>query len=156
MATNPNVVQREISGKTEHVLYIYQPDVDIFRAGKQQDPRMTRLRYEEDDREPPKTNDIATYFAGNKLYVQAGTGGISLFSGMDRNRRMGGSDRWWCIPQGTSLPPEIRIAKDATPRNNGLTHYSIEPETDMLLDDFIDKLKKFADFMYKVNATTGS
>lgn len=157
MATNLNVVQREISGKTEYVLYIYQTDVDIFRAGKKEDTRMTRLRYEEDGRPPPKTNDIATYYdPGGKLHVRTGTGGISLFSGMNRNRRMGRSDRWWCIPQGTTCPDKIRIAKDTEPDSNGLTHYSIEPEMDMLLDDFIEELKKFSNFMYKVNASTGS
>jgi hypothetical protein len=157
MATNPNVVRRETSGKTEHVLYIYQTDVDIFRAGKKDDTRMTRLRYEEDDRPPPKANDIATYYdPDGKLHVRAGTGGISLFSGMNRNRRMGRADRWWCIPQGTACPDKIRIAKDAEPGSDGLTHYSIEPKTDMLLEDFIEELKKFSEFMYKVDASTGS
>lgn len=157
MATNPNVVQREISGKTEEVLYIYQTDVDIFRAGKQEDARMTRLRYEEDERPPPKANDIATYYdPDGKLHVRAGTGGISLFSGINRKRRMGRTDRWWCIPQGTNCPGKIRIAKDAESDSNGLTHYSIEPKADMLLDDFIEELKKFSQFMYKVDASTGS
>lgn len=67
--------------------------MDIFRAGKENDPRMTKLRYEEDDRPPPKANDIVTYWAGNILKVQAGTGGISLYDGIDRNRRMGRTDR---------------------------------------------------------------
>lgn len=61
----------------------------------------------------------------------------------------------WCIPQGTACPDKIRIAKDAEPDSTGLTHYSIEPKTDMLLDDFIEELKKFSQFMYKVDAATG-
>jgi hypothetical protein len=141
-------VKREVGGKTQEVLYIYQPDVDIFRAGKESDTRMTKLRYEEDDRPPPKTNDIVTYVVGNILKVKAGTGGISLYDGVDRNRRMGRTDRWWCIPKGATMPDGIVIAKDSQPNASGLTHYSIEPALDMPLSDFIEKLKEFAKFMY--------
>lgn len=143
-----NAVRREIGGKTQEVLYIYQPDVDIFRAGKENDTRMSKLRYEEDDRPPPKTNDIVTYPVGNILKVKAGTGGISLYDGIDHNRRMGRTDRWWCIPKGARMPKDIVIAKDTQPNASGLTHYSIEPVIDMPLSDFVDKLKRFAEFMY--------
>lgn len=142
-------VGRKIGEKTEEVFYIYQPDVDIFRAGKEDDARMTKLRYEEDDRPPPKTNDIVTYMAGNILKVKAGTGGISLYDGVDHNRRMGRTDRWWCIPKGAEMPKDIVIAKDARPGSSGLTHYSVEPAVDMPLSEFVSKLKAFAEFMYK-------
>lgn len=115
MGIPANASRREVGGRTQEVLYIYQPDVDIFRSGKENDPRMTKLRYEEDDRPPPKTNDIATYWAGNILKVQAGTGGISLYDGIDHHRKMGRADRWWCIPKGARMPKDIVIAKDARP-----------------------------------------
>ena len=143
--------QRVVGGKLQEVLYIYQPDVDIFRAGKENDNRMTRLRYEEDDRPPPKENDIATYLVGNILKVQAGTGGISLYDGINHNRRMGRSDRWWCIPKGAKMPPDIIIAKDTEPSAAGLTHYTVEPAVDMPLTDFVEKLKLFAEFMYRAS-----
>ncbi|WP_338847956.1 hypothetical protein V8J88_04085 [Massilia sp. W12] len=146
-----NAVKRIVEGRTQEVLYIYQPDVDIFRAGKEIYPGMTKLRYEEDDRPPPKSNDILTYLAGNVLKVKAGSGGISLFDGMNHQRKMGRSDRWWCIPKGSQMPKDIIIAKDAKPNSNGLTHYSIEPAIDMPLSDFVEKLKAFAEFMYKVS-----
>lgn len=148
MGTPQKAVKRVVGGQTEAVLYIYQPDVDIFRAGKESDTRMTKLRYEEDDRPPPKTNDIVTYAVGNILKVKAGTGGISLYDGIDHNRRMGRTDRWWCIPKGATMPKDIVIAKDAHPNASGLTHYSIEPASDMPLYEFIEKLKAFAEFMY--------
>ena len=145
----PERAFRQIAdGQTQEVLYIYQPDVDIFRAGREGDSKMTKLRYEEDDRPPPKRNDIVTYYVGNILKVKAGTGGISLYDGIDRNRRMGRTDRWWCIPGGAKMPKDIVIAKDAKPNASGLTHYGVEPAMDMPLSDFIDKLKTFAEFMY--------
>lgn len=109
---------------------------------------MTKLRYEEDDRPPPKTNDIVTYSVGNILKVMAGTGGISLYDGIDHNRRMGQADRWWCIPKGATMLKEIVIAKDTQSSASGLTHYSVGPAIDMPLNDFIVKLKAFAEFMY--------
>ncbi len=151
MGSSQRSVQRTVFGKLQEVLYIYQPDVEIFRAGKEDDTRMTKLRYEEDDRPPPKANDIATYRVGSILKVKAGTGGISLYDGIDRNRRMGRTDRWWCIPKGAKLPENILIAKDAEPGASGLTHYSIEPAVDMPLSDFVAKLKAFAEFMYVMN-----
>ncbi len=123
MAANSDVVfgeETEVDwgGSLRKVIYIEVIDADLFRLGKKAATKIDKLRFAEDDRrtsvDKPKKNDIATYKAGESVKVRAKSGGISVYDGISKHLRMGKSDQWWCIPEGTKIPAGLRVAKDAT------------------------------------------
>lgn len=145
-------------------VYLKKFDVDVvFRKGKLDDQQIGKVRYLEDDRpsksynkrtgrEEDKKNDIVTYRMPGKddLYVLAKSGGVSLFDGMSSKVKLGNKDCWWIITKDAELEDGLIIAKDIFKDEEGNTHYSIEPERDMLLSEFVEKLEMLKKYMKQV------
>lgn len=145
-------------------IYIYKFDVDVvFRKGKTNNEQIGKVRYKEDSRpqksynirtktELDKKNDIVTFKKGGSddLYVLAKSGGVSLFDGMSSKVKLGKNDCWWVITRNAKLAEGLVIAKDIFPDSEGNTHYSIEPDRDMLLSEYIEKLEELKQYMKKV------
>lgn len=139
-------------------------DVDIvFRKGKLEEEQISKVRYKEDSRpqkiynkrigrEEDKKNDIVTYKpkGKNDLYVLAKSGGVSLFDGMSSKITLGKKDCWWTITRNAKLDEGLIIAKDVFKDSEGNTHYSIEPDRDMPLSEYIEKLEKLKKYMKRI------
>lgn len=149
--------------KRHHQIYLYKFDADVvFRKGKQDNEQIAAVRFKEDDRpqksfnprtrsEQDKKNDIVTYKlrGSDELYVLARSGGVSLFDGMSSKIKLGKNDCWWIITKDAKLEEGLVIAKDLFPDSEGNTHYSIEPDRDMLLSEYISKLESLKQYMKK-------
>ncbi|HVK99310.1 MAG TPA: hypothetical protein VM553_05825 [Dongiaceae bacterium] len=136
-------------------IYMYKFDVDVvFRKGKLDNDQLNSVRYKEDERpqksfnrqtrtEQDKKNDIVTYKmpGSENLYVLARSGGVSLFDGMSSKVKLGKNDCWWVLTKVAKLEEGLVIAKDIFADSEGNTHYSIEPDRDMLLSEYIEKLE---------------
>lgn len=147
--------------KRSNQIYMYKFDVDVvFRKGKKKDQQIGKVRYREDSRpqksynsrtktEQDKKNDIVTYKKGGSddLYVMARSGGVSLFDGMSSKIKLGKNDCWWVITKNAKLAEGLVIAKDLFADADGNTHYSIEPDRDMLLSEYIEKLNELKKYM---------
>lgn len=145
-------------------IYMYKFDVDcVFRKGKLEDEQIGKVRYKEDSRpqkiynsrtkaEQDKKNDIVTYKmnGSDNLYVLSNSGGVSLFDGMSSKVRLGKKDCWWVIKKEAKLEEGLVIAKDIFKDSEGNTHYSIEPDRDMLLSEYIEKLDMLKKYMKKI------
>lgn len=84
------------------------------------------------------------------MYVLAKSGGVSLFDGMSSKVKLGKNDCWWVITKNAKLAEGLVIAKDISPDSEGNTHYSIEPDRDMLLSEYIEKIEELKQYMKKV------
>jgi hypothetical protein len=149
--------------KRNNQVYMYRFDVDVvFRKGKLENEQIGKVRYKEDERpqkiynkrtksEQNKKNDIVTYKArgSDELYVLAKSGGVSLFDGMSSKIKLGKNDCWWTITRNAKLEEGLVIAKDLFADSEGNTHYSIEPDRDMLLSEYIGKLEMLKQYMKK-------
>lgn len=145
-------------------IYMKKFDADVvFRKGKIDDQQIGKVRYKEDSRpqkvynkqsgrEEDKKNDIVTYRmqGKNELYVLARSGGISLFDGISSKVRLGGKDSWWIITKDAKLDEGLIIAKDVFKDSEGNTHYSIEPDRDMPVSEYIEKLNNLKEYMKRV------
>ena len=150
---------RERRGALRPVQYLHQFDADlVYRQGKKDDPRLARIRYKEDDRPEqvfnrrlnqhlPKTVEIITYRHASDTWVLARSGGVSLFDGPASNLRLGKNDRWWILTRRAKLPEGLVIAKDKQVRSDGLYHYAIQPDRDMPVREFQEKLRKLEKHM---------
>lgn len=54
------------------------------------------------------------------------------------------------ITRNYKLAEELVIAKDIFPDSEGNTHYSIEPDRDVLLSEYIEKPEELKQYMKKV------
>ena len=77
--------------------------------------------------------------------MAAREGGISTF-----NKPVAGETKWWLIPSGTQLPPELIIRRDHT-SNDGRTHYSLAPAFDMPLSQYKESLARLHDACTEAN-----
>lgn len=130
------------------VKYLKKLDTEmVYRLGKEDDNRMSRIRHFEDDRPMakvnrrtntviPKRNEIITYKENNKLYVLGKSGGVSLFDAISPKLTLGRKDCWYLLPKSVNIPKEIVIAKNIDVDTNGHFHYSFQPANDMLMLDF--------------------
>ena len=144
------------------VIYLKQLDKRmIYRLGKADDPRITRLRYNEDDRPQTsinrrtgvsvaKRNEIITYGEKDELYVLGKSGGVSLFDAMSSKLTLGNRDCWYYVPKDVRIPEGIVIAKDVSPDAHGDFHYAFQPECDMKLTEFKAKLAEIGKQMRRV------
>lgn len=147
--------------KRSKQIYMYEFDVDVvFRKGKLDDQQVSKVRYKEDSRPQKsinhrtklmqdKKNDIVTYrtSTSQELYVLAKSGGVSLFDGMSNKITLSKTDCWWVITKNAQLEDGLVIAKDLFKDSEGNTHYSIEPDRDMLLSEYIEKLDCLKKYM---------
>lgn len=147
--------------KRPNQIYMKKFDVEVvFRKGKLENAQINNVRYQEDDRpqktynkrtgrEEDKKNDIVTYRpeGKNELYVLARSGGISLFDGLSSKVKLGSKDSWWVITKDAKVDEGLIIAKDVFKDSEGNTHYSIEPDRDMPIAEFIEKLEKLKKYM---------
>jgi len=158
--------------KRKNVVYLTCFDcATAYRSGKvgKEDDAFENLRYYEDSRDMVtvrtnrvtgekeeflKTNEIITYVENGKTYVLARSGGVSLFDGIHPARKMGKNDRWHCIinanDKSKKLDPALIIEKKTQPNEYGLYHYSIQPNIDMTVEDFLAKLKEFAAYIKRL------
>ena len=86
------------------VIYLKKLDKEmIYRMGKKDDNRITRVRHLEDSRPMTninrhtqqvisKRNEIVTYGENNKLHVLGKSGGVSLFDAMSPKLTLGKND----------------------------------------------------------------
>lgn len=77
----------------------------------------------------------------------AKSGGVSLFDGMSNKIKLGKKDCWWVITKNARLEKDLVIAKDMFKDSEGNTHYSVEPDRDMLLSEYIEKLDCLRKYM---------
>ena len=142
--------------KRANQIYMKKFDVEVvFRKGKLDNSLIDKVRYREDHRpmyvenkrtgdKKPKKNDIVTYVKSgtSEIYVLAKSGGVSLFDGMSSKVPFrDGKDAWWIITKDAKLEPGLIIAKDMLADEEGNTHYSIEAEYDIPLQEYLDKLE---------------
>lgn len=104
-------------------------DIDLYRGGNSASPRFDNVR----DRDVVKFRDPQT----DRVMVKGMSGGISTFTAPKPETN------WWWIPAGTVVPPKLVVTRDNTNPGTGITHYTIRPEQDMLLDEFIEQMRKF-------------
>ena len=149
--------------KRNNQIYIYKFDVDVvYRRGKHDDEQIGKVRYREDSRpqkiynkktnsERDKKNDVVTFKIPNSsdLFVLARSGGVSLFDGISSKVSLTKNDCWWVITKEAKLAEGLVIAKDLFADKEGNVHYSIEPDRDMLLSEYIEKLEELKKYMKK-------
>lgn len=156
----------EWKSKRKNTVYLTKFDTaTVYRAGKKDKPEnaFDNLRYDEDSRDAvrwdkyqeeyvPKTNEIITYEENGKIWVLARSGGVSLFDGISEKRKMRKNDEWHIIMKAPEkkLDPDLIIEKKTKANGENLFHYSIQPNKDMLLSEFIQKLKKAAKDFFTV------
>lgn len=93
-----------------------------------------------------RKEDIKTYTRNNELWVDATSGGISLF---DKRGIPVKSWEYFMLKARVKIPLGLVITKDDWKENFGAHHYTIRPNWDMpvktfctLLDDLMTKLIK--------------
>lgn len=148
--------------KRANQIYMKKFDADVvLRKGKMDNPLINKVRYREDHRpmmvknkrtgeERPKKNDIVTYVQPGTTvtYVLAKSGGVSLFDGISSKVPFReGKDAWWIITKNARLEAGLIISKDMFPDAEGNTHYSIEAEFDMPIDEYLEKLAALKKYM---------
>ncbi|MDH5178863.1 MAG: hypothetical protein OEZ39_10335 [Gammaproteobacteria bacterium] len=150
---------REISKIAKAVIYLKKIDKEmIFRLGKDNNNKIAHVRHHEDDRPitsynkrtksiVSKRNEIITYQENKQLYVLAKSGGVSLFDAMSPKLTLTGKDCWYLVPKNTPIPDGIVIAKDVEPDDNGHFHYAFQPEHDMLMSTYKEKLAEIGKHM---------
>ena len=69
------------------------------------------------------------------LKVKGMSGGISTFTAPKPEAN------WWWIKAGTPVPSKLVITRDTTDPRTGITHYTIRPESDMFLTEFVAQLQ---------------
>ena len=104
-------------------------DIDLYRAGNASSPRLDNVR----DRDIVKFKDSES----GLTKVRGMSGRISTFTVPKPEAN------WWCIKAGTPVPPKLVITRDTTDPKTHITHYTIRPESDMLLTEFIAQLQRF-------------
>lgn len=106
--------------------------VDLFRMGNASGPRLDNVRPQDVPTEMVSTGS-------GEVEMVSPEGGISTFD--DYRAKPG---KWWKIPSGVVLPPEIRIVKDGYNRQMRAYHYSLRPARLMAKLTFIAALKELA------------
>ncbi|GGA51886.1 hypothetical protein GCM10010981_46650 [Dyella nitratireducens] len=69
--------------------------------------------------------------------VKGMSGGISTFTAPKPETN------WWWIRAGTPVPDKLVITRDTTDPKTKITHYTIRPESDMFLTEFVAQLQSF-------------
>lgn len=140
------------------VEYLKKFDVEmVYRLGKEDDTRIDRVRHLEDDRPlqstnkrgiiTQKRNEVITYKENGEVYVLAKSGGVSLFDAMSPKLTLGKKDVWYMVPEAAKIPKDLIIAKDKNPDQDGNYHYSIQPEIDMKMITYQEKLRELIKYM---------
>ncbi|WP_020409062.1 hypothetical protein [Hahella ganghwensis] len=94
-----------------------------------------------------KRNEIITYSEGRELFVLGKSGGVSLFDAMSPKLKMGVNDCWFFLPKSAEIPSGIIIAKDVHPDQHGHFHDALQPEYDMPMASFKEKLAEIGSQM---------
>jgi hypothetical protein len=130
---------RRLAMNTSKPIFISFTPVDLWRLGVANSPRLDNPRVP--PRPPGASIDIQTYERNGAVWVRAGSGGISTFDGI--NPKLNGTD-WWKIPQNSPIPAGLQVSRNHMDRTTGLTHYRVEPQFDMPLQNFRYLLSVFA------------
>ena len=101
---------------------------DLFRLGNATSPRLTHVR---------RPKDIDTIEVNGITVVVANGKGVSLAT-KDRIDKTPVAGWVWKIAKGTQMPVGTKLI------NDGLGHYSICPQSNMPLDEFIGLLSNLA------------
>ncbi len=144
-------IMREQKNIVKAVVFLTKLDKTIYRMGKKDDNRLTRIRHHEDDRPmfqlnrrsrqiTSKRSEIITYSKNNELYVLGKSGGVSLFDAISPKLKLNKNDYWYYLPKTAKIPNKIIIAKDVEPDAYGHFHYSFQPTDDMPMLIFKEKL----------------
>ena len=101
---------------------------DLFRLGNATNPRLTHVR---------RPKDVDTIEVNGITVVVANGKGISLAT-KDRLDKTPVGGWVWKIAQGTQMPTGLKLVNDR------IGHYSVCPQSNMPLDEFIGLLSKLA------------
>lgn len=101
---------------------------DLYRLGNATSPRLTHVR---------RPKDIDTIEVNGITVVVANGKGVSLAT-KDRIDKTPVSGWVWKISKGTQMPIGLKLINDR------MGHYSICPQSNMPLDEFIGLLSKLA------------
>lgn len=101
---------------------------DLYRLGNATSPRLTHVR---------RPKDIDTIEVNGITVVVANGKGVSLAT-KDRIDKTPVSGWVWKIAKGTQMPIGLKLINDR------VGHYSICPQSNMPLDEFIGLLSKLA------------
>jgi hypothetical protein len=66
---------------------------------------------------------------------------------MSSKVKPGKKDCWWIITKSAKLEDGLVIAKDVFKDAEGNTHYSVEPDSDMLISEYVGKLDCLKKYM---------
>lgn len=122
----------------ENVPFLYLAEIDLFRIGNSESPRLDRVR----------AVDIDTYDRNGIRMVRANGKGISVFTEADLSRAR--FEGWvWKIPHGTQMPLGLGLIND----HGG--HFMICPISDMPLDEYKALLSKLALLCERVRKMPG-
>jgi len=102
-------------------------DIDLYRGGNSTSPRLDNVR----DKDVVKYKDVST----GLTKVKGMSGGISTFTAPKPEAN------WWWIKAGTPVPAKLVITRDTTDPKTNITHYTIRPESDIFLTEFIAQLQ---------------
>ena len=112
----------------DDVPYLYLFQVDLFRVGNSESPRIDRVR---------ANKDVDVYEQNGILMVRANGKGISLFT--EEAIKQTRFEGWaWKIPRGTPLPSGLGLFNDHP------GHFMICPVNNMLVDEYKALLSKIA------------
>lgn len=129
-------------GQIIEELYFDFLPTELYRHGTTTSPQLHKPRTMP-PRQADQVHDLRVYQKNNVDWVDADSGGISLFN--KPNPRFG--NRWWKLPKGTKIPPMFRVSRDkGINKATGQIHFTIRPMFDMPLSVFIQNLKEFSKF----------
>ena len=112
----------------DHIPYLYLFQVDLFRVGNKESPRIDKVRV---------NKDVDVYERNGSLMVRANGKGISLFT--EEEIQQTRFEGWaWRIPRGTPIPSDLWLFNDHP------GHFMICPISDMSVDEYKALLSRIA------------
>ena len=112
----------------ESIPFLYLAEVDLFRVGTAESPRLDKVR---------ENKDVDLYDRNGVTVIRANGRGIALFTEEEiRRTRFNG---WvWKIPHGTPMPSGLGLYSDHA------NHYMICPIKDMPVNEYKELLSAIA------------
>ena len=105
--------------------------LDLFRWGNSSSPKLDNVR----------PTDLGTFKRNGEDWVEARSGGVSLFS------TDAGRPNTWKLPKNTAVPVKLDIYDDGA---NSANHWLIRPAVDMKMTEYVELLRQFSARLTKV------
>jgi len=110
---------------------------DLFRLGRKTKAKLDYIRTTPPRNMDTERWDIKIYEYNDVEYVDAQSGGLSLFNYRNPNH----GNLWWKIPKGTKLPTGLHISLDEGGKK-GERHFTVRPLSNMPLNVYLKKLSE--------------